>query len=298
MSVVGARWRPGLRFSLSLLRADFAVTGGLGLGQVFSYIQKNADYWAVSRVLGGPSLGVYYVAYVLPNIVRLRLSAALRQVMLPAYATSKSVGETAAMWKRTFPGLAGLGVPVLVGIAVVAEPLVELFFGGQWSGSVAPMRILTIATVIDLLMTAVGTVAIVHHRMRGYVAVWAIRAASTLVLAFVAARIWESTTAVAWAVSLSAFITLVAQELLVSRPLGIGLRSVGRQLAAYLGLSAVMACAVVGVASALPADTIPLVSLVVLVMVGAATYVGLGWLVARPLIRPVLADAIAVARGR
>ena len=53
VSAVGARWRPSLRFSLSLLRADLAVTGGVGLGHAFSYVQKNADYWAVSRIIGG-----------------------------------------------------------------------------------------------------------------------------------------------------------------------------------------------------------------------------------------------------
>ena len=202
------------------------------------------------------------------------------------------------MWRQAIPGLAGIGLPALVGIALVADPLVLLFFGDQWTGSIAPMRILTIATALDLLMAAVGTVAIVHRRMRGYVAVWAIRGVSTLLLAFLAARIWESTTAVAWAVAVSALVTLIMQELLLSRPLGIGLGSVGKSIAGYLGLSAVMAAAVGLTAVVLPDATSTLVRLVTLVTIGAATYLGVGWLVARPLMRPVISDALAVARGR
>ena len=248
ISAIGAGWLPRLRFSRQILRQDLRLTGGMSLVQVLGYVQKNADYWAVSSVLGGPALGIYYVAYVLPNVIRQRISTVLRQVMLPAYATSTSVEETGRLWRRTFPALAGVALPALIGSAAVAGPLVRVFFGDQWEGAVAPMRILTLATVVDLLIAAVGTMAIVHRRIRGNVIVAVVRAVSTVVLAFAAAQVWRSIVAVAWAVAISALLAVIVQELAVSRALGIGLGSIWRPLLGYVGLSLAMVGCIVVVA--------------------------------------------------
>ncbi len=78
-----ARWAPLSRPSFTVLRSDLRNLGGLGLSRVLEYLYKNVDYWAVGRSLGAGPLGAYYVAYVLPNIVRLRLSDTFRTVMLP-----------------------------------------------------------------------------------------------------------------------------------------------------------------------------------------------------------------------
>jgi O-antigen/teichoic acid export membrane protein len=298
ISAVGAAWLPRLRFSRRIVNEDLKLTGGMSLVQVLGYVQKNADYWAVSSVLGGPALGIYYVAYVLPNVIRQRISTVLRQVMLPAYATSTSVEETGRLWGRTFPGLAGVALPALIGSAAVAGPLVRVFFGDQWEGAVAPMRILTVATVVDLLIAAVGTMAIVHRRIRGNVIVGCTRAVSTVLLAFAAAHVWRSTIAVAWAVAVSALLAVIVQDLLVSRPLGIGLSAIWRPLLGYLALSLAMVACIGVAAVALPGSEPPVIRLVVLVLVGTVAYVGIGWVVARRLLRPVLSDARAIVLGR
>lgn len=298
VSFAGARWRPAARFSWATVRSDISLTAGLGAGQALTFVQKNADNWAVSSVLGGPTLGIYYVAYVLPNIVRQRLTATLAQVLLPAYAVAESIEETTRLWRRTFRSIAGLGLPMLVGIALVAGPLVHVFFGGQWTGAVAPMRILTASSVIDLLVGSVATVAVIRRNMRRYVVVTSIRALSTTVFAFVAAITWRSTVAVALAVLASALITALVQEFILSRPMGIGLGTVARPLAGYVALTALMACAVVITGIVLPLRTPPIAVLATQVTVGVLAYIGVGWLVARPLVAPVVADAHRVLRGR
>ena len=298
VSLVGARWRPAARFSWATVRSDISLTAGLGAGQALSFVQKNADNWAVSSILGGPALGIYYVAYVLPNIVRQRLTITLTQLLLPAYAVAKSIEETTRLWRRSFRSIAGLGLPMLVGIALVASPLVHVFFGGQWTEAVAPMQILTASSVIDLLMGSVSTVAVIRRQMHGYVAVTGLRALTTTAFAIVAVITWRSTVAVAFAVLASALITAVVQEFVLSRPLGVGLRTVARPLAGYVALSTLMAGAVVLAGIAVPSSTLPVAVLAIQVAVGVLTYVGGGWLVARPLMAPVLADARRVLSGR
>ena len=91
---------------------------------------------------------------------------------------------------------------------------------------------------------------------------------------------------------------MVVQELAVSRALGIGLTAIWRPLLGYLGLSLAMAGCIGVVAIVLPGTWPPVIRLVVLVLVGAIAYVGIGWAVARRLVRPVLTDARSILLGR
>ena len=54
--------------------------------QAAVYVSKNADYWVVSRLLGGEALGLYYIAYVIPNLARQRLHWVAQAVFYPVFS--------------------------------------------------------------------------------------------------------------------------------------------------------------------------------------------------------------------
>jgi PST family polysaccharide transporter len=298
ISLCSSRWLPRLHFSLADIRSDLRLTGGLGLGQILTYLDRNIDYWVVSHSVGGPALGVYYIAYVLPNIVRLRISTVVRQVILPAYAEVATVAKTAELWRRTFPAVMGLGVPLLVGIAAVTQPLVATFFGSQWEQAVMPMRLLTLASLVDLLLTSVATLAIVHRLVRQYLLVLAFRTSSTALLTILAVAFWGSLTAVAGAILVSAVMTLVVQQIAIGRPLAVGLETIARPLATYCAFAIVMASGIELTLRSLDNGIPAFVQLAVSALVGGFLYFGLGWLMAPRLLRPVMLDGLRLAAGR
>jgi hypothetical protein len=180
---------------------------------------------------------------------------------------------------------------------VTADALVDICFGDQWQASVMPMRILAVGTIADLIVTSVSTAAIVQKLIRPYLVVLAVRAITVALFSLAGVVLWKSATAVAWAILISAAVTLVVQEFVLSCRLMIGIRTVYRQLLGYCFLAALMAAVVWVVSAAMPNDVPNWIRFGCCVILGAATYLGGGWIFARRLIRPVLADALGVIRG-
>ena len=293
-----ARWIPRHGFHWSDIRQDLAVLGGLSLSRLFEYVYKNVDYWIASRSLGPGSLGIYYVAYVLPNIVRLRLSGVFRTVMLPVVSQNPSQDEARAHWRRATTVLLSMGIPALAGIAAVSGPLVHIFFGATWEEAVLPMQILTLGTVADLLIQAVGTMALAQRQVGRYTLVLAIRAVATLAFVLIATQLHQSLWSMALAVALAGLMTLVVQDALVSQPLGIALRTMQRPVLTTVLLSAVMVAAVTALLASLPVPVPPIAELAVGVAAGVLVYVGAGLLVARPLITDTFVQARRMTLGR
>lgn len=292
-----ARWLPRHGLSIGAIRPDLGVIGGITASRLFDYVHKNADYWAVSRVLGGATLGTYYVAYVLPDIVRLRLSGVFRVIMLPIVSQHTDPATSRAYWGRATTVMLVLGIPVLTGIAAVADPLVLLFFGAQWSAAVVPMQIITVATIAELVVQAVGTMALAQGMIGRHTIVLGVRASLTATLAAAAAALGQSLLAVAAAVSLSAIATLVVQEFVVSKRLGIGLRLIARPLVSSTLLSALMFSCVQAFLANLPEDFPLTASLALAVIAGVTVYFGASLLLARPLLLLTMNETKRLLKG-
>src|SRR5690606_6962252 len=153
--------------SFRQVKEDVGLVSNMGLSSLLTYLGKNADYWAVSGAMGAAPLGIYYIAYVVPNIVRLRLSDVFRQVMPPVLARMPTDTERITSWVRAANVTLALSLPALVGIAAVADPLTRVFFGYQWVHAVGPMRLITIAGVVDVAFYAVSTMALSQRRLVG-----------------------------------------------------------------------------------------------------------------------------------
>lgn len=285
--------RHGLR--LRFIREDLRLIGGLTANQALSYWQKNIDYWTISRTMGSAQLGSYYVAYVLPSIVRLRLSNAFRQVMLPILQKQSNETHGRAMWTRATRSTLTMGIPALTGIAATADPLVHVFFGPQWEEAIRPMQILTIATIADLHIQSVGTMATSRRKVGGHTVMLAARALITTSLVIGGAMMGGSTVFVAGAVALAATLSLVIQEVSVSRQLGIGLHVLGRPVLVSAVLSAVMFATVSGFLSQVhpstPSPWDAVLRLISAVLVGLILYISLLFIVDRATFQEIVKDS-------
>ncbi|WP_328701922.1 oligosaccharide flippase family protein [Aestuariimicrobium ganziense] len=299
VSLALARWIPRHRPRFAEVREDVALVSSMGLNSVFGYLGKNADYWVVSRVMGPAQLGVYYIAYVLPSIVRVRISGIFRQVMLPILAGIEQFEDQASAWRRATLSSFALALPAMFGIAAVAAPLIKLLFGAQWSGAADPMRLVTLAGVTDLAIHAVSTMAIARKRLifRATLLV-GMRALLVAVGALVAAWAFRSLMAVALAVLVASLITLLVQEFTVARPLGIGVRTLGRDLFGILVVCGVMFGGVHLVINTLTPGLPPVLQLAAGVATGIVLYLSVGWVVARRAVRESGAQLARLARGK
>jgi PST family polysaccharide transporter len=139
------RWRLNGRF----LRRNLRAAGSyLGSAASFSFT-SSIDSAAVGRFFGATPLGLYQTAFALPEELRSRIALAIMRVSFPAFAlmqSDHSAFQAGVLQSVRF--LAVIVVPMGVGMAVLAEPIVRLLYGSQWLSAVP---LLQLAALIGIL---------------------------------------------------------------------------------------------------------------------------------------------------
>jgi lipopolysaccharide exporter len=134
-------WRPRLRVVRShlgsLLRFGGAITGV----DVLSSVLSNADYVVVGKVLGAASLGVYTLAFRLPELAIINVANVAGEVLFPTYANvdRRALEHTYLVSLRY---MLILCLPLAVGIVLLADPLIHVAFGDKWASAVVPMQLI------------------------------------------------------------------------------------------------------------------------------------------------------------
>ncbi len=286
-----ARWTPTWEFSPAVVRRDLSFNLGFWSTYVTSYVAKNLDYWVVGRLLGAAVLGVYYIAYVLPVLVRQRITRVLEGVLYPVMArVADDRRRLEAVYVEALGFSTFVTLPAVLGLVAIADLVVPLFFGTQWSGAVAPMRILAVATAFDALLP-VGTALFLALGLPGRNAVITTSrvVAMVVVLAVVAGS--RDLTSIAWAVAAGSVTAVVVAFRLVVRRAGVSPRSFASAVLA----PSVTSAAMLGVVVATRQFTFvgglgDLPQLVVAVVVGIVAYTVLGMGLFRRRYRKYFAD--------
>jgi O-antigen/teichoic acid export membrane protein len=156
---VVAPWRPRFRFDPQLAGRLFGFSLPLFLVEVQSAIWLYLDYTIVGRFLGSEALGIYTLAYRIPELTIISLWMVLGGVMFPAFA---SVQDQPDKLKRGF--LATLryvqlaAVPLSLGLLVTADPLVRVLLGEEWLEVIPVLRLLAVYSLIGSIGTNGGDV--------------------------------------------------------------------------------------------------------------------------------------------
>lgn len=265
-----ARWLPRPRFSWGVVREEWRFAGGLLATMVLSFSVKNADYVIVSWFGGAELLGVYYIAYVLPSILRQRLTWLTAELLLPVFSRIRDDRDRSrAAYVNSLALHTLVGMPAMVGIALTAEPLLSTFFGTRWQAGAAALRLIALAAAIEFMTQAATTVFTAHSRTRTLSSVPAVRlvAFSALCGALLGSTGF-SLQLVAAAVLGSTAVAGIYAQWRVFALLGLPVRAaLPGQLS--IGASAILMTAAVLAVGAVDGE--PLLRLVVMVLVGGLT---------------------------
>lgn len=144
-----APYRP--RFGLAASRMFSGFIGWMSAAQVVS-----AFNWQFERLLLGKLeatylLGIFATASDLANIPIMALFGPLTQPLLVAFTHQRDDRDLlASSYQRACSAILLLGIPLLVGECLVAEPLILLMFGERWHGAVGMLRWLAISLIPGL----------------------------------------------------------------------------------------------------------------------------------------------------
>jgi O-antigen/teichoic acid export membrane protein len=243
------------------------------LSRIAWYAYENADFGVAGKMLGGVSLGNYTVAWNISS-APLEKIANLVTGVTPAYfsAVQTDRSELRRYLLRLSEILSLITVPASIGLAMVADYVVEALLGPKWTGVVAPLRLLgvfvatrSLTTFLPNLLTAIGDSAFVMRAMVG--------SAITMPIAFVIGSHWGTTgIAAAWLVVYPFIIAPVYYRTFQKTDTKVG--EYVATLIPAVSASGIMAISLFGIRVLLPPSLPALVMLSTLTLGGAVIYCG------------------------
>ena len=272
-----SHFRPRASFRLSGLRS-YVRFGALSVGQrTANYATANVDYALVGGVLGAGPLGLYRMAYELATLAPARLNIVAGRVFFPVMARLASDRERfRTAYLRLQESATLVGLPLVVGIALVAPIAVPHVLGARWSSSVPLLQILAIVGAGRVVAGTIGPALLAAGRPDLGLK-WSVLLVVLQVPALLIAVRTGGVTAVAGTfAALQTLYVVLNYRLLVRTLFGPCLPAYLRSIAPAFAMVAVMGCVVYGVGRA-TASAPWFVSLAAQIASGAAVYVVLAW---------------------
>ena len=115
--------------------ARHMLSFGLNLSgfNVLNYFSRNADNLLVGKFLGSVSLGYYQMGYTLMTYPLQNFASVVAQVVYPALSKMQDDRERfCAAYLRTCRLIGLLTFPLMLGLAVTAQPFVRVVLGAKW----------------------------------------------------------------------------------------------------------------------------------------------------------------------
>jgi O-antigen/teichoic acid export membrane protein len=262
-------WRPKLRVDRDEVKPMLRFGGALTGVDITAAIVANVDYLFVGKVLGPAALGVYTLAFRLPELAIVNVASVTGQVLFPAFANIDR-GALSHAYTVALRYMLMLCLPLAVGMALLSEPLVHAVFGGKWDGAVGPMQLLTLYGFAVTVGIPAGTAYKAVGRADVLLKLAIPR--TILLVGAIAIFVSEGTTAVAGCQAAVAGLFSVIGILLASRLLSVPLRRLLRLSVTPVVASAAMAAVILGIDFVIDGA---LLTLVLAGLAGGAVYLAL-----------------------
>ena len=148
--VAQSRWLPRIVFDGTLTRAFWRDIRQVALAGVLGFANTNGDSLLVSIFLGPYATGLYNLAKRMTSAVYLIISSSLHRVALPVFSDA---GTDVIALRQGYLKIVGItlfcAAPLLCFQAVLAKPLVAIFFGAKWLPAAPTVGILAILYLVS-----------------------------------------------------------------------------------------------------------------------------------------------------
>ena len=291
MMTAAGRWiRPSFDFRGAGAMARYG--GLMATGQLFWFVQSQADVFIAGRTFDAHTLGIYTTALFLAQIFVAKFVPPLNDVAFSAY--SRMQDDRASMANAFLKSVRLIllaAMPFYLGLAVVAEPLVHVVLGEKWIevGPVVALLALAMPFMTVQILFAPACDAAGHPEVSARNAA---TGAVILGVAFLIGVNWGVRgLGFAWIAAYPLYLTLCGRRSLPV--IGTNAAAVAKAASVPVVAAVVMAVVVAVVDRMLPA-LMPFARLMTLSTIGGAVY--FGWLLM--FARATVVETIDLVRNR
>ena len=149
------KWRPKLIFSLSRLKKMFSFGWKLLLSSLLDTTYTNLYGLVIGKTYDSAMLGFYNRGSMFPNLIVTNINGSISSVMLPALSANQDNRSIVkAMVRRSIVTSSFIIFPLMVGLAVCAEPLITLILTDKWLPCVPFLQLMCISYAFWPIHTA------------------------------------------------------------------------------------------------------------------------------------------------
>jgi PST family polysaccharide transporter len=268
------------------------------LGQAaLAFVQQNADYFAVGRILGAAPVGFYSMAYRLAELPYAGIADPIAKVTFPGFARMRGRGEAVApAFLSVLRLVAVVTCPLGVLLSACAEPFTVAVLGERWLPMIGPVAVLglwgavrTVQVTIAWLLNSVGEA--------GLMATISAVVLLPLIPGLLVAADLGGITAVAWAMLADMTLSLVLLAVFAARRAGVGLGAQWRAVRPVLVACPAAWLAARGLVATMDGDS-PWLVLAASALAGLVVYAAVATLAERRLLADSVRQAArALGRG-
>lgn len=118
-------------------------------------IAANIDYLVIGKLMNAAALGAYTLAFMLTALVSTQISSMLNRVMFPFYSSIQSNIENVKRYYLKVIGYSALLIyPIMLALIVLAGPILSMLFGNKWVDTKVPLRILSVAVLVNVFTSS------------------------------------------------------------------------------------------------------------------------------------------------
>ncbi|HEX9991111.1 MAG TPA: lipopolysaccharide biosynthesis protein [Chloroflexia bacterium] len=280
-------WRPSRQLDRKLFRPMFGYGSQIMMVNGLGTLVADIDYLIIGRLLGEASLGLYTIAYRIPEMLVTNLSQAVSNVAFPVVARLQA--DLAAMreaYLKMQHYMLVIVAPLGFGLGAITPTLMHILFQSRWDPAIPVMQVLSIYMVLGAVSHWPGVV----YKALGRPGI--LNRLSFLKLAMLAPALWWAATnygivGVAWAHLVVRVIGILIDMWVVSRFVKIGVLTILRAIWPPVAASLVMAL-VVRVIFTLSPDEQSIPVMLLAIVVGAAVYAATIWVLDRQAVMSLL----------
>lgn len=183
-------WRPGLRFSWQDVRDTVGFGGNVAGFQIFNYWARKGDDLIIGRFLGPQQLGYYSLGYRLMLMPLELVTTVLARVLYPALSRLRDDEKRfGSAYMRLVGSIAFVTFPMMAGLSVLAQPLVEALLGEKWLPAVPIVMVLAPLGMLQSVASSTEVVMLGKGRSDIFVN-WGVFAGLIILASFFAGLPW------------------------------------------------------------------------------------------------------------
>lgn len=136
------KWKPGLIFSRGRLKSLFSFGWKLLVASLINTVYNHLHSLIIGKIFKAEMLGFYDRGKQFPSVIIFNIDGSIQSVMFPVLASEQdNINRVKDMMRRAIVTSSFVIFPMMVGLAVTAEPLVKLLLTEKWLPCVPFMQI-------------------------------------------------------------------------------------------------------------------------------------------------------------